>query len=64
MHSEIERLKITGKLKMTVDKSIFKAYDIRGVVGKSLTEEVVRDIGRVLGTMGLDRKSTRLNSSH
>ena len=40
---------------MTVDKSIFKAYDIRGVVGKSLTEEVVRDIGRVLGTMGLEK---------
>ncbi len=30
--------------------AIFKAYDIRGVVGKTLTQEVVYDIGRALGT--------------
>lgn len=29
---------------------IFRAYDIRGIVGKSLTKEVVYDIGRALGT--------------
>ena len=27
---------------------IFKAYDIRGIVGKSLTAEVVRRIGHAL----------------
>ena len=32
---------------MTADLSIFKAYDIRGIVGKTLTEDVVRDIGRL-----------------
>ncbi len=41
---------------MTADLSIFKAYDIRGIVGKTLTEEVVRDIGRVLGTMARDKQ--------
>ena len=27
---------------------IFKAYDIRGIVGRSLTEETVRLVGRAL----------------
>ncbi len=30
---------------------IFKAYDIRGIVGKTLTKELVYDIGRALGTV-------------
>jgi phosphomannomutase/phosphoglucomutase len=30
--------------------AIFRAYDIRGIVGKSLTQEIVYDIGRALGT--------------
>jgi len=32
---------------------IFKAYDIRGVVGRSLTTEVVHAIGRALGSAAL-----------
>ena len=35
---------------MQLDRSIFKAYDIRGIVGKTLTEEVARAVGQVLGT--------------
>jgi len=34
---------------------IFKAYDIRGVVGKTLTPEIVAAIGRGLGTLALAR---------
>ena len=34
---------------------IFKAYDIRGIVDKSLTDETVRNIGRALGTEALKR---------
>ena len=34
---------------------IFKAYDIRGVVGKTLTPPVVRSIGQALGSLALDR---------
>ena len=30
----------------TIDPSIFKAYDVRGIYGKDLTEEVVYRIGR------------------
>jgi phosphomannomutase/phosphoglucomutase len=33
-----------------IDPAIFKAYDIRGMVGKNLTEEVVRQIGLALGS--------------
>ena len=36
---------------MAPDASIFKAYDIRGIVDKTLTEDAVSQIGRVLGTM-------------
>ena len=34
--------------------SIFRAYDIRGIVGKTLTREWVYDIGRALGTDAKD----------
>jgi len=36
-------------------QEIFKAYDIRGVVGKSLTAEGVRSIGQALGSELLER---------
>ena len=39
---------------MKVDASIFKAYDVRGVVDQTLTEDAVLAVGRVLGTMALD----------
>jgi phosphomannomutase/phosphoglucomutase len=35
---------------------IFKAYDIRGIVGKTLTPDVVFGIGQALGTMAQERK--------
>ncbi|MFB9066908.1 phosphomannomutase/phosphoglucomutase [Pseudofulvimonas gallinarii] len=35
---------------MTLDSSIFRAYDIRGVVGDSLTEDTAYHIGRALGS--------------
>lgn len=40
---------------MKVDASIFKAYDIRGVVDQTLTEDAVRAIGCVLGTMAFEK---------
>ena len=30
---------------------IFKAYDIRGIVGRTLTSSIVRAIGQGLGTL-------------
>jgi phosphomannomutase/phosphoglucomutase len=39
---------------------IFKAYDIRGIVGKSLTNETARQIGQALGSEALARKQTAI----
>ncbi|HEX2238338.1 MAG TPA: phosphomannomutase/phosphoglucomutase [Gammaproteobacteria bacterium] len=36
---------------MSVNPAIFRAYDIRGVVNKTLTVEVVRNIGQAVGTL-------------
>jgi len=36
-----------------LDPSILREYDIRGVVGRTLTEEGVREIGRAFGTLVL-----------
>ncbi len=35
---------------MALSKDIFRAYDIRGVVGKSLTNDVLTNVGRALGS--------------
>ncbi|MBI2287256.1 MAG: phosphomannomutase/phosphoglucomutase [Nitrosomonadales bacterium] len=40
----------------TVPKEIFKAYDIRGIVGKTLTAEVVEAIGHALGSEAAARE--------
>ncbi len=39
-------------MSVQVDESIFKAYDIRGVVGRTLTVDAVRAIGMALGARG------------
>ena len=36
---------------VTVDPTIFRAYDVRGVVGKSLTKDVARLLGLAIGTV-------------
>jgi phosphomannomutase/phosphoglucomutase len=38
-----------------VPHEIFKAYDIRGIVGRTLTIEVTEAIGRAIGSEGRDR---------
>ena len=40
---------------MTLPPEIFKAYDIRGIVGKTLTPPIVRAIGQALGTLAQER---------
>jgi phosphomannomutase/phosphoglucomutase len=40
---------------MQLPPEIFKAYDIRGVVGKTLTAPIVRRIGQGLGTLAQER---------
>ena len=36
---------------MNIAPEIFKAYDIRGIVGKTLTADVVRMVGQALGSV-------------
>ena len=40
---------------MNLPAEIFRAYDIRGIAGKVLSAAVVREIGRAIGTLGLER---------
>jgi phosphomannomutase/phosphoglucomutase len=39
----------------TIEPDIFKAYDIRGIVGKTLTPPIVRAIGQALGSLARER---------
>src|SRR5439155_12529848 len=45
----LPRVKLPGE--------IFRTYDIRGAVGKSLTPAIVREIGRALGSLGRERNA-------
>jgi len=38
-----------------IAKSIFRAYDIRGIVGETLTEDTVRWIGQAIGSEAFER---------
>ncbi len=42
---------------MKLPAEIFRTYDIRGVVGKSLTPAIVRAIGQALGSLGIERNA-------
>lgn len=43
-----------------IDPSLFRAYDIRGIVGEVLNESVAQCIGRAIGTEALTRGNTRV----
>ena len=43
-----------------LQKNIFKAYDIRGVVGDALTSDIVNLIGQSIGSEANDQKQTRI----
>ena len=40
---------------MNVPAEIFRAYDIRGIAGRTLTAALAREIGRALGVLGRER---------
>ena len=40
---------------MTPPAEIFRAYDIRGIVGRTLTAELAHEVGRALGAVGRER---------
>lgn len=45
---------------MQIPHEIFKAYDIRGIVGKTLTPEIVEAIGQALGSEATMRRQTQI----
>ncbi len=45
---------------MNLPKEIFKAYDIRGIVGKTLTPEIVEAIGHAIGSEAAARGQTQV----
>jgi len=42
---------------VNVPAEIFRTYDIRGIVGRTLTPAIVREIGRALGSLGRERNA-------
>ncbi|HJT97065.1 MAG TPA: phosphomannomutase/phosphoglucomutase, partial [Rhodanobacteraceae bacterium] len=49
------RAKDVVETPVNIDRSIFRAYDIRGVVGETLTPAVARVLGRAIGSEARDR---------
>lgn len=45
---------------IAINPHIFRAYDIRGIVGETLTEESVYLIGKALGSLVLDHGGTQI----
>jgi phosphomannomutase / phosphoglucomutase len=50
-HFVISAVNTQARINMNINPAIFRAYDIRGVVGKTLTADVVRTIGQAVGTL-------------
>jgi len=42
-------------MSLPLPAEIFKAYDIRGIVGRTLTRDIVRRIGQGLGSLAIER---------
>ncbi len=53
--SGLEVEEVATSSKVQVPESIFRAYDIRGIVDKQLSPEVVREIGKAIGSEAFDR---------
>lgn len=45
---------------MQLPREIFKAYDIRGIVGRTLTPEIVESIGQAIGSEATARRQTQI----
>jgi len=45
-----------------MNPTVFREYDVRGVVGTELTEEFVYDLGRAIGTYGSRRGTTTMTT--
>jgi len=58
---EINKTKrMPKRRKDEIPESIFRAYDIRGIVGDTLDENIVRQIGRAIGSEAFERGEQRV----
>ena len=46
---------------MKVNSQVFRAYDIRGIVQKELSDELIEKLGQAIGTMLIRKKHNALN---
>ncbi len=46
---------VQKKAALALDRSIFRAYDIRGVLGKTLSDDIARLLGQAIGTVMAER---------
>jgi phosphomannomutase/phosphoglucomutase len=53
-------LKVETRPTIELAPSIFKAYDIRGIVGETIDEQTFRTIGQAIGSEALDQDQPRL----
>ena len=51
---------MTYQLPSTIDPSIFRSYDIRGVVAENFSADVVYAIGRAIGTIAREQQQTEI----
>jgi phosphomannomutase len=54
----LESTPLAGPAPMQLSPSIFKTYDVRGIVPSTLTEEVAQALGRAFGSMALREGET------
>jgi phosphomannomutase / phosphoglucomutase len=51
----VQAQNVSAPTSVTVDRSIFRAYDIRGVVGKTIDEKIAKLIGQAVGSLMSDK---------
>ena len=51
---------LANQPKIELTSEIFKAYDIRGIVGETISEEVFRTVGQAIGSEALDQGRSSL----
>ena len=57
---ELATLELTEVAPVDIVPSIFKAYDIRGIVGETINAQIVKVIGQAIGSEALDKEQPRL----
>lgn len=57
---QAESAALEPEMQIAIVPAIFKAYDIRGIVGETIDHNVMRTIGQAIGSEALDKEQSRL----